>query len=110
MVKVKKQKIGKLELVRNINETQEIPSTSASDTLYHRETNIDVEASSDKECQQKQIVLTFEKGTDWMESVNLVADKHQISLRAQTELLAEVFKAGGADLNDIVLSKDTVWR
>ena len=100
MVKVKKQKIGKLELVRNINETQEIPSTSASDTLYH----------SDEECQQKQIVLTFEKGTDWMESVNLVADKHQISLRAQTELLAEVFKAVGADLNDIVLSKDTVWR
>ena len=55
-------------------------------------------------------MLTFDKGTDWMKSVNLVADKHQISLRAQTEMLAEVFKAGGADFNNIVLSKDTSFR
>ena len=56
------------------------------------------------------IVLKFDRGTDWIKSVNLVADKNQISSRAQTELLSEIFKAGGADLNDIKMSKGTYLR
>ena len=104
---------------KNREEQQILCTTSTENKFNDNAIDSDIETYSEDEYipppwrldrNPKQIVLKFDQGTDWIKSVNLVADKNQISSRAQTELLSEVFKAGGADLNDISMSKDTYLR
>ena len=48
--------------------------------------------------------------TQWSETVSLVADKHDISHTALTEVMSAVVSYGGGNINDLSLSKETVRR
>ena len=62
-----------------------------------------------KHRKKKKLVIEID-ANKWTEKVAATADKHQVSHRAMTEIIAAFVKSGDGDLNDMSLSKDTIQR
>ena len=88
------------ELKKSWPETDPQDSPS-SDDVSGNDAEFVVDTPREKRKQRKPVQLEFPVDSSWMGPSMLVADKNQISHRNTFELFAEVFKAGGADLDKI---------
>ena len=90
------------ELARKENTETDPQDSPSSDDVSANDAEFVVDTPREKRKQRKPVQLEFPVDSSWMGPSMLVADKNQISHRNTFELLAEVFKAGGAaDLDEI---------
>ena len=85
------------------NEDSEEPSINDPDFIKKR-------SLPRRSKYRKTVTLEFPASSKWMAAPMLIADKNQFSHRGSFEFVAEIFKAGGANLDDVALSKNTVQR